>query len=53
MTNLKGFKKYGDSWKSIDEINLHAFIGLPVLQEAAGFPVAVVVSLSARLVGLS
>ena len=31
MTNLEGFQKYGDSWKSTDEIDLHAFIGLPII----------------------
>lgn len=31
MKHLRGLKKYWGSWKSIDEINLHAFIGLLIL----------------------
>ncbi|KAJ8398088.1 hypothetical protein AAFF_G00431650 [Aldrovandia affinis] len=31
MTNLEGFRKYGDSWKRMDETDLHAYIGLLIL----------------------
>lgn len=31
MTNLEGFRKYGDSWKGMDETDLHAYIGLLIL----------------------
>ena len=30
-THFEGFKNYGDSWKSMDEVDLHAFIGLLIL----------------------
>lgn len=31
MTNLEGFRKYGDSWKRMDVTDLHAYIGLLIL----------------------
>ena len=31
MTNLKGFRKHGDKWKRMDEIDLHVYIGLLIL----------------------
>lgn len=31
MTNLEGFRKYGDSWKKMDEIDLQAYLGLLIL----------------------
>ncbi|XP_051566192.1 uncharacterized protein LOC127447964 isoform X1 [Myxocyprinus asiaticus] len=31
MTNLEGFRKYGDNWKRMDEIDLRAYIGLLIL----------------------
>ena len=31
MTNLEGFRKYGDNWKMMDEIDLRAYIGLLIL----------------------
>ncbi|XP_060791674.1 piggyBac transposable element-derived protein 4 isoform X2 [Neoarius graeffei] len=31
MTNLEGFRKYGDSWKRMDETDLHAYLGLLIL----------------------
>ena len=31
MTNLEGFRKYGDSWKRMDEVDLYAYIGLLIL----------------------
>ena len=30
-THFEGFKNYGDSCKSMDEVDLHAFIGLLIL----------------------
>ncbi|XP_029697657.1 piggyBac transposable element-derived protein 4-like [Takifugu rubripes] len=31
MTNLQGFRKYGDSWTKMDETDLHAYLGLLIL----------------------
>ncbi|TWW54655.1 hypothetical protein D4764_0263720, partial [Takifugu flavidus] len=31
MTNLQGFRKYGDSWKKMDETDLQAYLGLLIL----------------------
>ncbi|TKS65943.1 PiggyBac transposable element-derived protein 4 [Collichthys lucidus] len=31
MTNLEGFRKYGDSWKKMDETDLQAYLGLLIL----------------------
>ncbi|XP_014912949.1 piggyBac transposable element-derived protein 4-like [Poecilia latipinna] len=31
MTNREGFRKFGDSWKKMDEIDLQAYIGLLIL----------------------
>lgn len=33
MTNLEGYQKYGDSWKRMDETDLHAHIGLLILAD--------------------
>ena len=32
MTNSERFRKYGDNWKRMDEIDLHAYIGLLILE---------------------
>lgn len=31
MTNLEGVRKYGDSWKKMDETDLQAYLGLLIL----------------------
>ena len=36
MTNLECFRKYGDNWKRMDEIDLRAYIELLILAVCIG-----------------
>lgn len=31
VTNVEGFRQYGDRWKGMDDADLHAYIGLLIL----------------------